>query len=95
MPAGDTVWPVEVPRLVSELAEAGLEVRWQEDTSRSHQRAAAALADAYEAAAGETRDQPSAGVLAGLVASHRLWSDWLGSGRLRKLAFVAAKVRTT
>ena len=26
-----------------------------------------------------------------LLAAHRLWSDWLGSGRVRKLALVAEK----
>ena len=28
-----------------------------------------------------------------LLAAHRLWSDWLRDGRVRKLAFVAEKRR--
>ena len=28
---------------------------------------------------------------ADLITSHRLWSDWLGSGRVRKFAMVAEK----
>ena len=26
-----------------------------------------------------------------LITAHRLWSDWLGSGRARKFAIVAEK----
>jgi hypothetical protein len=29
-----------------------------------------------------------------LLAAHRLWSDWLREGRVRKLAFVAEKTET-
>jgi hypothetical protein len=28
-----------------------------------------------------------------LIAAHRLWSQWLESGRVRKFAFVAEKTR--
>jgi hypothetical protein len=28
-----------------------------------------------------------------LLAAHRLWSDWLREGRVRKFAFVAEKAR--
>jgi hypothetical protein len=29
-----------------------------------------------------------------LLGAHRLWSDWLAEGRVRKIAFVAEKSQT-
>jgi hypothetical protein len=34
------------------------------------------------------------GALDDLLAAHRLWSGWLGEGRVRKFAFVAEKTPT-
>jgi hypothetical protein len=31
------------------------------------------------------------GPLDDLLSAHELWSEWLGSGRVRKIAFVAEK----
>ena len=56
-----------------------------------HQRVAAALmaqlGAGHSAIAGEVGDRTADD----LLAAHRLWSDWLGSGRVRKLAVVAEK----
>jgi SAM-dependent methyltransferase len=81
MPAADTVWLVPLDEMHELLARAGLSVRWQEEWSGSHRSVADSLANAY-AAAGAPKD---------LVAAHRLWSEWLGTGRSRKFALVAER----
>ncbi len=92
MPASDTVWPVPLPELLHALEEHGLEVRSVEECTDGHRATAAALADAYEA------DRPALGerigvpVVDDLVVAHRLWVDWLGSGRIRTYGLVAVAV---
>ncbi len=80
MPAPDTVWLIPLSELHDLLARAGLVVRWQQDWSESHRSTAASLADVYAAEG-----------LEDLVTSHRLWSEWLASGRVRKFALVAER----
>jgi len=75
MPNSDTVWPVPLDEMTAILERAGLAVTRLEDHSRAHRATAEALADAYDA------DD--------LVASHRLWVEWLDERRVRKLALVA------
>jgi SAM-dependent methyltransferase len=82
MPGADTVWPAPLPEMLACLARAGLAVRSQEDHSRSHQAVAESLANAFSAG------DPA---LNELVPAHRLWSQWLRDGRVRKLAFVTQK----
>jgi SAM-dependent methyltransferase len=81
MPAADTVWLTPLDEMHSLLEQAGLTVRWEKDLSEAHRDTAAALADAYAAD----------GALEDLVTSHRLWSEWLATGRVRKFALVAEK----
>ena len=71
---------------------AGLAVRWQDDCSRSHRAVADALTDAFAADATAIAAQIGRQALDELLAAHRLWSDWLRDGRVRKLAFVAEKL---
>jgi SAM-dependent methyltransferase len=80
MPDADTVWLTPLDELHPLLARAGLTIRWQEDWSEPHRATAEALADAYAA---EGLDE--------LVASHRLWAEWLATGRVRKFAVVAER----
>ena len=82
MPNSHTVWLTPLEELAASLELAGLAVTWVEDHSRAHRATAQALADAYAARA-----------MNGLVTSHRLWVDWLDTGRVRKLAVVAASRR--
>jgi SAM-dependent methyltransferase len=89
MPDADTVWLTPLDDLHRLLGEVGLAVRWQEDLSRSHAASAAALADAYEADAAAITSTVGRPVLDKLVTGHRLWVDWLSSGRVRKFAVVA------
>jgi SAM-dependent methyltransferase len=94
MPDADTVWLTPLPDMLASLERVGLVVRWQDDCSRSHRAMADALIDAFAADAANIAAQIGRRALDELVAAHRLWSDWLREGRVRKLAFVAEKTGT-
>jgi SAM-dependent methyltransferase len=92
MPDADTVWLIPLDEMLSGLAAVGLDVRWQSDYSRSHQAVAASLIETFEADAADIAAEVGQRALVELLAAHRLWSDWLREGRVRKFAFVAEKV---
>jgi SAM-dependent methyltransferase len=92
MPAADTVWPIPLPDLLVCLERAGLWVGWKGELSRSHQITVDSLIDAFSAEASVIRAHLGNRALDDLLAAHRLWSDWLRQGRVRKFAFVAEKV---
>ena len=92
MPDPDTVWLTPLDQLAEALERAGLAVTGVEDHSRAHRATAQALADAYAADAASIAAQIGRRALDDLVAAHRLWVDWLGDGRVRKLAVVADAV---
>jgi SAM-dependent methyltransferase len=94
MPDADTVWLTPLPEMLACLERAGLVVRWQDDCSRSHRAVAELLVDAFTADAADIAAQIGRQALEDLVAAHRLWSDWLRDGRVRKFAFVAEKAET-
>jgi SAM-dependent methyltransferase len=91
MPDADTVWLTPLPQMLSYLKRAGLDVRWQSDTSRSHQVVAESLTEAFCADASYIAAQIGRRALGELLAAHRLWSEWLREGRVRKFACVAEK----
>jgi SAM-dependent methyltransferase len=91
MPDADTVWLTPLAEMTACLARAGLAVRWQEDHSRAHRGTAQALVGAYAADTEDIAAQIGPGALDDLLAAHRLWIDWLDSGRVRKLALVAER----
>jgi SAM-dependent methyltransferase len=91
MPAADTVWPMPIAELLSCLEQAGLRVSWQGECTRSHQATVDSLVQAFTAGAEEIRRHVEDPALDELLAAHRLWSDWLLHGRLRKFALVAEK----
>jgi hypothetical protein len=91
MPDADTVWLTPLRELQSYLERAGLVVRWQEDHSHSHRAVADSLIDAFEADATAISAQIGPRALDELLAAHRLWSEWLRTGRVRKIAFVAER----
>lgn len=91
MPDADTVWLIPFDELRALLGRAGLVVRWAEDHTTAHQAMAQALHDAFAADAAAIAAQVGERALEELLAAHRLWVDWLGAGRVRKLAVVAAK----
>jgi ubiquinone/menaquinone biosynthesis C-methylase UbiE len=91
MPAADTVWPVELAELTDVLRNAGLAVTWQQEYSSAHHAVATALLRYYRADSAQIAGQIGEQATADLITAHRLWSDWLSSGRVRKFAMVAEK----
>jgi SAM-dependent methyltransferase len=94
MPDADTVWLTPLEGMRALLERVGLIVRWQDDWSRSHRAMADSLIDAFAADATAIAAQIGRRALDELLAAHRLWSDWLETGRVRKIAFVVEKPRT-
>jgi SAM-dependent methyltransferase len=94
MPDADTVWLSPLEDMLTSLERAGLVVRWQEDYSPSHQALADSLIDAFEADAADIAAGIGRRALDELVTAHRLWSEWLRTGRVRKIAFVAEKIQS-
>ena len=91
MPDADTVWLIPLQEMLTLLDRVGLAVRWQEDCSRSHRDVADSLISAFATDATDIAEQIGRRALDELLAAHRLWSDWLRTGRVRKIAFVAEK----
>jgi SAM-dependent methyltransferase len=92
MPDADTVWLTPLDEMAATLERAGLAVTWQEDHSAAHRATAQALADALAANADDIAAQIGRRALDDLLAAHRLWIEWLGIGRARKLALVSERV---
>ena len=91
MPDADTVWLSPLEEMHAWLERAGLTVRWLEDCSEAHRAMADALGNAFAADAEDISAQIGREALDDLVAAHRLWSEWLRQGRVRKFAVVAEK----
>ena len=91
MPAPDTVRLTPLDEMHALLEAAGLAVRWEEDWSESHRATAAALADAYATDSASIAARIGRPALEELLTSHRLWSEWLAAGRVRKFALVAER----
>jgi SAM-dependent methyltransferase len=89
MPAADTVWLAPLAEMRELLARAGLTVTWQEDCTRSHRESAASLLEAYAADAAAIAAAIGRRALDDLLTAHRLWVEWLSTGRARKFALVA------
>jgi SAM-dependent methyltransferase len=91
VPDADTVWLTPLPDMLACLDRAGLVVRWGEDCSRSHRAMVDSLSASFAGDAANIAAQIGCGALDELLAAHRLWSEWLRDGRVRKLAFVTEK----
>src|SRR5205823_11367497 len=94
MPDADTVWLIPLQEVLTCLEGVGLVVRWQDDCSRSHRAVADSLINAFAVDAEDIAAQIGRRALEELLAAHRLWSDWLREGRVRKIALVAEKTET-
>ncbi|HTA32985.1 MAG TPA: methyltransferase domain-containing protein [Solirubrobacteraceae bacterium] len=92
MPDAETVWLTPLQEMLTCMESAGLVVRWREDRSRSHRAVADSLIEAFVADAAYIAEQVGSRALEELLAAHRLWSDWLREGRVRKIAVVAEKL---
>jgi len=93
MPDSDTVWLTPLQEMLTWLDSVGLVVRWCRDCSRAHRAVADSLINAFAADAADIAAQIGRRALEELLAAHRLWSDWLREGRVRKVAFVAEKTQ--
>jgi SAM-dependent methyltransferase len=90
MPDADTVFLTPLAELADCLARAGLAVASWEDHSTAHRALAHPQLSANAPDAGAIAAHIGPRALGDLLAAHRLWIDWLDSGRVRKLAVVAA-----
>jgi SAM-dependent methyltransferase len=91
MPGADTVWLTPLDEMHTLLAQAGLAARWEEDWSGSHRAAVASLTEAYAADSTAIAARIGRRALDELLAAHRLWAEWLATGRARKFALVAER----
>jgi SAM-dependent methyltransferase len=91
MPSADTVWPIELAELTAVLRNAGLTVIWRQEHSSSHHAIATALVRSYRADSRQIAGEIGTQATVDLITAHQHWSDWLGSGRVRKFAMVAEK----
>lgn len=91
MPAADTVWPIPLVDLVAQLGGVGLDLRRMRDRTRWHRSVADALVAGFEVERSAIAAELGDHLIDDLVDAHRLWSSWLGCGRVRKLAVVAER----
>ena len=91
MPDAETVWLTPVTEMLGYLESVGLVVRLLQDCSLSHRATADSLGAAFAADAEAISAQIGRRGLEDLLAAHRLWSDWLRDGRVRKFVVVAEK----
>jgi SAM-dependent methyltransferase len=94
MPDADTVWLTPVPELTACLKRVGLQARRWDDVSQAHLEVVESLLAAFGAHRSEIAARLGQPTLDRLLTSHRLWADWLGSGRVRKLTCVTERTRT-
>jgi SAM-dependent methyltransferase len=91
MPRSDTVWPIPLEEFTALLRRNGFRVIWQEDQTRSHREIAGALVDAFTELRRDIAAAVGAPAIDGLLAAHRLWTEWMGRGRISKIALVAER----
>jgi SAM-dependent methyltransferase len=91
MPAADTVWPVPLAEFMTTLADVGLATVSVQNDTAAHLRVVTALLAQFTA----NRDRIVAALgttlTDDLLVSHRLWRDWMSSGRIRKFAVAALR----
>ncbi|HVW46803.1 MAG TPA: class I SAM-dependent methyltransferase [Solirubrobacterales bacterium] len=91
MPDADTVWLIPTDEMLAALDRVGLVVRRQEDGTESHAAMAESLTEAFTADAPAIAAEIGDEALEDLLRAHRLWSEWMRAGRVRKIALVAEK----
>ncbi|MGN6378611.1 MAG: class I SAM-dependent methyltransferase [Gaiellales bacterium] len=91
MPNAGTVWLTPRETMQRLLAQTGFAVLWMQDCSASHRATAAALLNAYTADAEAIASHIGQAGLDDLLAAHRLWVQWLDSGRVSKVSVVAER----
>ena len=91
MPDADTVWLTPLDEMLACLERVGLAVRWQDDCSRVAPRGGGVADRRVRRRRDGHRAQIGRQALDELLAAHRLWSEWLATGRVRKIALVAER----
>ena len=91
MPAAHTVWPVPLPDLLLLLGRVGLEVTWIEEVTQAHLTVVDSLVEVFTADAAGIAAPVGHDVLTDTLTAHRLWNDWLRTGRVRKFALVTQR----
>lgn len=91
MPRADTVWPVTETGLDGMLADAGLVVDHVADVTAAHLTVVTALLREFAARRTAIAALLGAAAIDDLIVSHRLWAQWMASGRIRKLELVATR----
>jgi SAM-dependent methyltransferase len=91
MPDADTVWLIPIDEMFAALDRVGLAVQWQEDLTESHAATAESLTEAFTADDDAIAAEVGTRALDELLRAHRLWSGWMRSGRVGKIALVAEK----
>jgi SAM-dependent methyltransferase len=91
MPDAHTACLTPLPDMLACLERVGLQVCWQDECTQSHRAMVDSLISAFEADAPDIAAQVGRRALDELLAAHRLWSDWLRAGRVRKFALIAEK----
>jgi SAM-dependent methyltransferase len=91
MPDADTVWLIPIDEMLATLDRVGLVVDLQEDHTESHAATAESLTEAFAADAFDIAAEIGGQALEELLRAHRLWSEWMRAGRVRKIALVAEK----
>ncbi|MFF1879453.1 class I SAM-dependent methyltransferase [Leifsonia sp. NPDC058230] len=92
MPAADTVWPVPLDEFEKVLADAGLATESVQDDTAAHLRVVTALLAQFAANRDRIVAELGTTLTDDLFASHRLWRDWMATGRIRKFALTARRV---
>jgi cyclopropane fatty-acyl-phospholipid synthase-like methyltransferase len=92
MPDSGTVWLAPLAELRAHLQAAGLHVTVEAECTRAHQEIAQRLYDAFRADATGISARLGPATLESLLSAHRLWSEWLRTGRVRKFALVAERI---
>jgi SAM-dependent methyltransferase len=92
IPDAATVWLTPLDEMLACLEQVGLTVSWQADHTDSHRAIAETLIEAFSADADAISAEIGRRALDDLLASHRLWSEWMSEGRVRKIAFVTQKL---
>lgn len=91
MPDSDTVHLIPLAELIDLLSGAGMRVEWHREQTASHLAVARSLLDRYAAEATVATERVGEQAVHELLAAHRLWVDWMSSGRVRKYALVARR----
>jgi SAM-dependent methyltransferase len=92
MPAADTVWPVRLADFMKMLADVGLATESVQEATAAHLRVVTALLAQFTANRDRILAALGTTLTDDLFASHRLWRDWMSSGRIRKFALAARRV---